>query len=129
MRPSLALLVVAGCGGASASGSMSISIHDDLVNPGTALAACQTGDVTGNLAIVGDLRESYHEMIVCGGLQLDFEGAMINVIANAALGRGGPSQLVYQGHGTFATSNGMMALRVVTNDGGALEFDPLDPQS
>ena len=68
-------------------------------------------------------------MIVCGGLQLDFESAMINVIANAALGRGGPSQLVYQGHGTFGTANGMMGLSIFTNDGVPLDFDPLDPQS
>ncbi len=125
---SLALLacLVPACGGARVSGS--ISLTDELKDPG-AVAACARGDVAANLAIVSDLRDSYHEMIVCGGLQLDFENNLVNVIANAALGRGQASQLRYQGNGVFATPNGMMMIKTLTMDGRALAADAMDPNS
>jgi hypothetical protein len=125
MRTCLALFACLG----SACGSASLRVNDELTNPGPALAGCATGDVAANLAIVADLRQSYHEMIVCGGLQLDLTDALVNVIANAALGRSGPAQLAYQGAGLFATANGMMAIQLGLADGGVLGFDPLDPQS
>ncbi|MBL0219760.1 MAG: hypothetical protein IPQ07_38575 [Myxococcales bacterium] len=121
----LACLVPA-CGGARVSGS--ISVTDELTDP-TAVAACARGDVAANLAIVADLRDSYHEMIVCGGLQLQFSQNLVNVIANAALGRGQASQLRYQGNGVFATPNGMMMIKTTTNDGRALAADAMDPNS
>lgn len=117
---------LAACGGANVG--VSATITDQLQDP-TALAACATGDAAANLAIVSDLRDSYHEMIVCGGLQLSFENALINVLVNAAIGRGGPSQLVYQGNGTYATTNGMMMIKASLGDGQALTADLLDPQS
>jgi hypothetical protein len=121
---SICLVVLAACGG-----SASLSIHDELLAK-DALAECRgSADLAANLQIVGDLRSSYHEMIVCGGLQLDFTDALVNVIANAAIGRGGPSQLAYRGTGLFATGNGMMSIQLGLADGGALGFDPLDPQS
>jgi hypothetical protein len=119
----VALLATA-CGG-----SGSLSIHDELLAK-DALSECRgSADLAANLQIVADLRDSYHEMIVCGGLQLDFSNALVNVIANAAIGRGGPSQLAYRGNGLFATANGMMAIQLALADGGPLGFDPLDPQS
>src|SRR3954464_11253672 len=99
------LPVLVGCGGAR----VSASIVDELTDP-AALSACARGDVRANLAIVSDLRDRYHEMIVCGGLQLDFENNLVNVIGNYALGRGGASQLRYQGDGVFASPNGMMLI-------------------
>jgi len=123
MRTCLALLALAGCGGAQ-----SHVIIDETTDP-HALAGCATGDLNANLAIVADLRDSYHEMIVCGGLQLDFSDALVNVIAHAALGRGGPTQLAYRGNGLFETGNKMMAIQLARADGRALDFDPLDPQS
>jgi len=125
MRTCLALLAASACGGASAS----LAVHDELIAPGPALAGCATGDVAANLAIVSDLRESYHEMIVCGGLQLDLTDSLVNVIANIALGRHGPKQLAYQGHGLFQSANSMMAIQLALADGGGIDFDPLDPQS
>jgi hypothetical protein len=117
------------CGGASVSGSGGgAAIVDELKDP-SALAACAKGDVAANLQIVSELRESYHEMIVCGGLALDFDSAIINVIAHAALGRGGPSQLAYRGNGTYATANGMMMIRTSLTGGSGIGFDVLDPQS
>jgi hypothetical protein len=114
---------------ASACGGASLSIHDELLAKDS-LSECRgSGDLAANVQIVADLRESYHEMIVCGGLQLDFTDALVNVIANAALGRSGPAQLAYRGNGLFATANGMMAIQLALADGGALGFDPLDPQS
>ena len=101
---------------------------DELTDP-TAIAACSTGDVRANLAIVSDLRDSYHEMIVCGGLQLQFENNLVNVIANAALGRGQASQLRYQGEGVFATPNGMMMIKTFGMNGLPLSADALDPRS
>lgn len=131
MVPSrLSLVVVAalipGCGGARVSGSLSVT--DELTDP-SAVAACARGDVQANLAIVSDLRDSYHEMIVCGGLQLQFEDSLVNVIANAALGRGQASMLRYQGNGVFGTPNGMMMVKTHTLDGQALAADPMDPNS
>jgi hypothetical protein len=123
-RLPLLSLFVLGCHGGAAA-----TIHDDLTEPQESLAGCATGDVAANLAIVRDLRESYHEMIVCGGLQLNFASAIANVIVNAAIGRGGPPQLAYQGNGTFGTANGMMMIRTRLAGGGDIGFDVLDPQS
>ncbi len=125
MRTCLVLLAATACGGASAS----LQVHDELIDPGPALAGCASGDVAANLAIVSDLRQSYHEMIVCGGLQLDFTSSLVNVIANIGLGRHGPAALVYQGHGRWQSANSMMAIQLALADGGAIDFDPLDPQS
>ena len=118
--------VVPACGGASISGSF--TIHDELSDP-TAVAACARGDVGNNLAVIHELRDSYHEMIVCGGLQLDFQSSLINVIANAALGRGQVSALRYQGAGVFGTPNGMMQIKTYGLDGVALAADAMDPNS
>lgn len=128
MRTLAWLAVLAGCH-TSAGGSA--SIVDDLGQPGVALAGCATpgADLNQQLAIVADLRDSYHEMIVCGGLALSFDDAIVNVIAHAALGRGGPSQLQYRGDGTYATANGMMMIRTALAGGGGIAFDVLDPQS
>jgi hypothetical protein len=115
-------MALAGCGGAQ------VSIDDELKHPDS-LASCATGDVQASLAIISDLRDSYHEMIVCGGLQLDFSSALVNVIANAALGHGGPAALHYRGNGLFETDNHVMALQLGLADGGALDFDPMDPRS
>lgn len=114
------------CGGARISASA--SIVDELTDP-TALAACAKGDTRQNLAIVSDLRDSYHEMIVCGGLQLDFEHSLVNVIGNYLLNRGSGSQLRYQGNGVFASPNGMMLIRTFLPDGRPITANPLDPQS
>ena len=130
MSPLVLLACLApACVGASVSGSAGgAAIVDELKDP-SALAACAKGDVAANLQIVSELRDSYHEMIVCGGLALDFDSAIINVIAHAALGRGGPSQLVYRGSGTYATANGMMMIKASLGDGSGIGFDVLDPQS
>lgn len=124
MRTCLALLAASACGGAS------VHIDDELTNP-NALAGCATADRREQLQIVADLRDSYHEMIVCGGLQLDFSDSLVNVIARAAMQstQRGPAQLKYRGSGLFSTDNGMMAIQLATNDHDPLGWDPLDPQS
>jgi len=127
LRFSVFTFALAACGGARVSGS--VSINDELTDPG-ALASCATGDARANLEIISDLRDSYHEMIVCGGLQLDFESSLVNVLANAALGGGGgASAMQYKGDGVFATPNGMMLLKTTLADGRPLTANPLDPQS
>lgn len=126
MRPLPLLCLLAACGGARVSGS--ISINDELTDP-TAVAACATGDTRANLEIISDLRDSYHEMIVCGGLQLDFENSLVNVIANAALNRSTSSAMQYQGNGVFASPNGMMLIKLALADGRPLSANPLDPSS
>lgn len=123
---SAALPFLVACGGARISASASIS--DELTDP-TALAACAKGDARANLAIVSDLRDSYHEMIVCGGLQLDFQNSLVNVIGNYVLNRGTGSQLQYQGNGVFASPNGMMLIKTSLLDGRPIAANPLDPQS
>jgi hypothetical protein len=120
--------LLAACGGASVNASASLSINDELTDP-SAIAACGTGDIRENLAIISDLRDSYHEMIVCGGLQLDFESSLVNVIANAALGHATGSPMQYQGNGVFASPNGMMMIKLSLADGRPLSANPLDPSS
>jgi len=119
----MVFLVLTACG---AGGGSARTVLDDLQDP-TALGSCASGDLAANVEIIADLRDSYHEMIVCGGLALSFDQAITNVIVNAAIGRGGPSAMVYQGKGTYATANGMMMI-TTSLDGGAV-FDVLDPQS
>ncbi len=97
-----------------------------------ALAACRgNANLQDNLQIVADMRESYHEMIVCGGLQLDLSDSLVNVIARAAYqsAQRGPAQLKYRGNGLFATDNHMMSIQLALADGAPIGFDPLDPQS
>jgi len=130
MRSSLVpiLAFVAGCGGASASASASISIHDDLQVAPTALQACATGDIGAQMSIVADLRDSYHEMIVCGGLSLQFNNSIQSVITNALLQKAMGTPLQYQGNGVYATPNGVMWIKVSTA-AGPLDFNVLDPRS
>ena len=119
----IVLLALTACG---AGGGSARTVLDDLKDP-TALGGCAAGDVTANVEIIADLRDSYHEMIVCGGLALNFDQAITNVIVNAAIGRGGPSAMVYQGNGAYASANGMM--KIQTSLAGGAMFDVLDPQS
>src|SRR5216110_799817 len=124
------LACLAGCGGASASGSASvtISVHDDLQAAPTALQGCAQGDIAAQMELIADLRESYHEMIVCGGLSLQFNNSITSVIANALLQKAMGTPMTYQGHGVYATPNGVMWIRVSTAT-GPLEFNATDPQS
>jgi hypothetical protein len=126
MRPLPLLCLLAACGGARVSAS--VSINDELTNP-NAVAACANGDVRANLEIISDLRDSYHEMIVCGGLQLDLESSLTNVIANAVLGKATGSAMQYRGNGVFASPNGMMVVKLALANGQPLPANPLDPSS
>src|SRR3954466_2313815 len=112
MKRLLAVSILAACGGGSVSSSASISIHDDLAVAPTALAACAKGDINANMQIVADLRDSYHEMIVCGGLTLQFSNSIQSVITNVVLQKAMGNGLAYQGNGVYATPNGVMWLRV-----------------
>ncbi|HTL36957.1 MAG TPA: hypothetical protein VL326_27665 [Kofleriaceae bacterium] len=80
------------------------------------------------MSLVSDLRDSYHEMIVCGGLSLQFNNSIQSVIANALLQKAMGTPLQYQGNGVYATPNGVMWIRVST-DAGPLAFNAMDPQS
>lgn len=123
---------LSGCGGASANGSasasVSVSIHDDLQTAPVALQGCAQGDIGAQMQLIADLRESYHEMIVCGGLSLQFNNSITSVIANALLQKAMGTPLTYQGHGVYATPNGVMWIRVSTA-AGPLDFNATDPQS
>jgi hypothetical protein len=124
------LACLAGCGGASASGSATatITIRDDLQVASTALQSCATGDVGANMQIVQDLRDSYHEMIVCGGLSMQFNNSITSVIANALLQKAMGTPLQYQGNGVYATPNNVMWIRVTAGE-APVGFNVLDPQS
>ena len=128
MHRLLAVALVAGCGGGSVNASASVSIHDGLLTASTELQQCATGDVGAQTSIVADLRDSYHEMIVCGGLSLQFNNSIQSVIANALLQKAMGTPLQYQGNGVYATPNGVMWIRVST-DAGPLSFDAMNPQS
>ncbi|HSD91118.1 MAG TPA: hypothetical protein VLB44_26530 [Kofleriaceae bacterium] len=77
---------------------------------------------------MSDLRDSYHEMIVCGGLSLQFSNSIQSVIANAVLQKAMGTPLQYQGNGVYATPNGVMMIKVSAG-AGPLDFNVLDPQS
>ena len=125
----LATFAFVGCGASISTTSGSTSVHDDLTAP-SSLAACAHDDDFGeSTAILADVRDSYHEMIVCGGLALDFDSAITNVLLNAALGHGGPSAMSYKGNGTFESANHMMVIKTSLVGGGAASFDVLDPNS
>ena len=138
MRLVALLLILAGCGGGRASGSasasasvnVSVAVHDDLQSPGV-LAACTNGAATDtNLAIVSDLRDSYHEMIVCGGLAYGWSIAVVGVIADAVLGKKNEPLMIYKGNGIYASRNGMMEIQtVLTGTGAGIGFDVMDPHS
>ncbi len=125
MRGVLVACLLVGCGGAS----VAPTIHDDLIDPSSALAGCGAANVADNLAILSDVRDSYHEMIVCGGLGLDFDSAIANVIVDVALGGKAPQAMSYKGNGTFESANGMMMIRTSLVGGGETSFDVLDPSS
>jgi hypothetical protein len=128
MHRLLAVALLAGCGGGSVNASASVSIHDGLLTASTELQSCAAGDVGAQTSIVADLRDSYHEMIVCGGLSLQFNNSIQSVIANALLQKAMGTPLQYQGNGVYATPNGVMWIRVST-DAGPLSFDAMNPQS
>jgi len=136
MRRIALLLILAGCGGGRASGSasanvtVSVAVHDDLQSPGV-LAACTNGAAADtNLSIVSDLRDSYHEMIVCGGLAFGWSIAVIGVIADAIGGKHSEPAMIYKGNGVYASRNGMMEIQtMLTGTGAGIGFDVLDPRS
>src|SRR5688500_8007411 len=69
------------CGLAACGSDAKNRVVEGVRDP-SAIDACARGDVGKQLAIVSDLRDSYHEMIVCGGLALDFNTAVVNVVVN-----------------------------------------------
>jgi len=95
------------------------------------LASCSGGAAADmNLAIVGDLRDSYHEMIVCGGLAYSWSFAVIGVIADAVLGKKSEPLMIYKGNGIYASRNGMMEIQtILTGSGQGIGFDVMDPNS
>ncbi len=128
MRLFALMLLAAGCGGASASARVTVAVHDDLQVATSALAGCAQGDLAPQLQIVADLRDSYHEMIVCGGLSMQFNGSIENVIANAVLQKATGNPMTYRGDGVFATPNGVMWIRT-SLAGSPIGFNVLDPHS
>lgn len=130
------VMSAAACGGGStraggsASVSVSVAIADDLRDPAI-LASCSSAAANrdAELAIVSDLRDSYHEMIVCGGLALGWGFAVVGVIADALVNKKAESPMVYKGNGVYATRNGMMEIQTVTASGAPLSFDVTDPKS
>lgn len=137
MRALAPLLLFAACGGGSASGSgsvsasasVSVAVRDDLRNP-AALAACSNDRAGEQLAIVSDLRDSYHEMVVCGGLALSWSISVVGVLADALVGKKSEPAMIYKGNGIYASRNGMMEIQtVVTGSGAVVPFNVLDPHS
>jgi hypothetical protein len=136
MRRIASLLILAGCGGGSANGSasanvsVSVVVHDDLTNPAV-ISSCSGGaDAAANLAIISDLRDSYHEMVVCGGLAYSWSIAVIGVIADAIEHKKGQPLMIYKGNGIYASRNGMMEIQtVLTSTGQGIGFDVMDPNS
>ncbi|MBK9036324.1 MAG: hypothetical protein IPL61_34605 [Myxococcales bacterium] len=137
---------LAGGGSASASASVSVTVTfpdppastaapiDDLADRSHAsLAACATGDVDANLAIVADFRDSCHEMIICGGLTNTFSGAVFRMLVNAALGhKTGVDHITYQGDGRYRVGDVMTLQMRLGADmsfghaGDVIPFDVLD---
>jgi hypothetical protein len=74
------------------------------------LAACSGGATAGQVddavEISGDLKQSCHELVVCGGLSFRLTGAILELFARAALGTSTDSGLAFDGNGTYTTGQG-----------------------
>jgi hypothetical protein len=115
-------------GGGGGGPESNAPVVDELLDPTHAsLAGCATGDVEENLEIVRELRDSYHEMIVCGGLAVGFTVSVATVITNALQGKRGIAGFTYQGNGTYSAGNGMMLVHaaVATDVGSWKKGDAL----
>jgi hypothetical protein len=82
---------------------------DDLEDKNyTNLTSCRgsasTTDIDNNVELALDLRESLHEMVVCGGLMVTVAGAVITVLIDSASGNTkDPDGFTFDGKGTYTS--------------------------
>lgn len=110
------LWVLAACGSqAKKSGppenkSPAVDALEDPRHPG--LEACRgsisSGDLESNLEIARATKESYHEMVVCGGLNASISITLIQIMISAAAGKDtNPSGFVFDGSGRWSAGTQM----------------------
>jgi hypothetical protein len=109
---------------------------DDLRDPAPKLRGCARGDVSAELAIVNDFRDSCHEMIICGGLNNQFGVSIVGVLLSAALGKKiSVGKIEYKGNGTYVVGDVMVMTLVLGRDtswgkrGDVIPFNVLDVSS
>lgn len=105
---------------------------DNPAHPG--LEACAGGDIKASLEIAQAFKESMHELVICGGMALQFSAAFVNVFINVALELDTrPGGLTYVGDGRYTNGQLMNVVLVApyaTSFGPAgtiIPFDVFDP--
>lgn len=109
--------------------SAPVDALDDPSHPG--IEKCRAGDVTDNLELAADFKQSCHEMVVCGGLNASMTTTLISVMISAATGSGSsPNGFVFDGKGTWSAGTQMDVQFMLGFDtsfgkaGDVVTFDP-----
>ncbi len=110
------LVFVVACGSRSQKSgppenkSPAVDALEDPKHPG--LEACRgsiaSGDLESNLEIARATKESYHEMVVCGGLNASISITLIQIMISAAAGKDtNPSGFTFDGKGLWRAGTQM----------------------
>lgn len=108
-RPLAALLACAFLACSNSSTENTAPPKDDLTDKNYAnLASCRgsstTTEIDNNVEMALDLRESLHEMVVCGGLMVSLAGSVVSVLIDAAAGNTkDPGGFTFDGQGTYTS--------------------------
>jgi hypothetical protein len=112
----VSLLALAACGtksqksGPPENKTAAVDALEDPKHPG--LEACRgsisSGDLESNLEIARATRESYHEMVVCGGLNASISITLIQIMISSAAGKDtNPSGFTFNGTGMWSAGTQM----------------------
>jgi len=110
------LLALTACGSRSQKSgppenrSPAVDALEDPKHPG--LEACRgsisTGDLESNLEIARATKDSYHEMVVCGGLNASISITLIQIMISSAAGKStSPSGFSFSGAGAWRAGTQM----------------------
>lgn len=122
--------IASGCAPLAGTQSELPPVHEVNVD------ACSKGDVTAQLAITDTIKDSFHEMIVCGGLAAGFSFSMSEILVNAAQGNSlVPSGFAFNGGGLYGSGTTMFIQAKLGRDfsfgkkGDDVPFDVFNPGS
>jgi hypothetical protein len=110
------LLVMTACGSKSAktgppeNKTAAVDALEDPKHPG--LEACRgsisTGDLESHLELARATKESFHEMVVCGGLNASISITLIQIMISAAAGKDtNPGGFTFDGKGLWSAGTQM----------------------
>jgi len=109
------LVVLTACGSKQKNGppenkAPAVDALEDPKHPG--LEACRgsisSGDLESNLEIARSTRESYHEMVVCGGFNASISITLIQIMISSAAGKStSPGGFTFDGKGMWSAGTQM----------------------